>query len=187
MAHILITGGTGMLSGAVTKFLSEYKSVSVIARHESGFQYILSETNFPERLNPILLDYSCTDIVSEKIISSIQNFGYIEKAVSWIHSHAERAHEVICNLLSSQNISSDYFQILGSAYSNPERSISDSEKIFTPYENISYKKILLGFKIENGISRWLTEEEISDGVYKAVNSGEYEFKIGLTKPWEKRP
>ena len=55
-----------MLSGAVRKFLGEYETVSVIARHESGFKKILSETDYPKRLNSILLDYSDTDLLSEK-------------------------------------------------------------------------------------------------------------------------
>ena len=176
-----------MLRGAVKKFLTEYKTVSVIARHESGFKKLLSETNYPERLNPVLLDYSDTVLLSEKIISSKKNFGYIETAVSWIHSQDLIAHENIGKILNSQNIKSNYFHILGSAYYNPEKMNSETEEIFSAFENISYKKILLGFKVENGISRWLTDDEISEGVYDAVISGENEFKIGLTEPWDKRP
>jgi len=187
MSHILITGGTGMLSGAVNKLLTEYEAVSVIARHESGFKKILSKTRHPERLNPILLDYSDTDLLSEKIISSIQNCGHIETAVNWIHSHAESAHEVIGKILDSQNISSDYFHILGSVYYNPENLSSDIEEVFSSYENISYKKIILGFKTDEAKSRWLTDEEISDGVYQAVRSAENVSNIGLTEPWERRP
>lgn len=187
MSHILITGGTGMLRGAVKKFLTEYETVSVIARHEYGFKKLLSETNFPQKLNPVLLDYSDTDLLSEKIKSSIKQYGPIETAVSWIHSQSESSNKVISRVLNSENIKSNYFHILGSAYYNPEYLKLELEEIFSACENILYKKILLGFKIENGISRWLTDEEISEGVYDAVRSGEYEFKIGLTEPWDKRP
>lgn len=147
---------------------------------------------FPKLIIPkdSILFYSTTQTqiyYQKKIISSIQNYGPIENAVSWIHSHAENAHEVIGKILNSQNIKSDYFHILGSSYYNPDRLSSETEEFFSAYGNISYKKIILGFKIENGISRWLTDEEISKGVYQAVISGENEFKIGVTEPWDKRP
>lgn len=175
-----------MLSGAVKKFLSECETVSVIARHENGFKKIISGSNFPQRLNPIITDYSDADLLSGKLMSSIHSKGAVSIAVSWIHSHSEKSHEIIGDLLNSQNINSEYYNILGSAYYNPSNISSDTERIFSKYRNIFYKRIILGFKTENGISRWLTNDEISAGVTEAVTLGADEYKIGLTEPWKKK-
>ncbi|MBK8981571.1 MAG: hypothetical protein IPM38_04440 [Ignavibacteria bacterium] len=187
MSHILITGGTGMLSGAVIKFLSKYETVSVIARHQSSFKKISAASDFPHRLNPLILNYSDTDILTEKINSAVISKGPVKTVVSWIHSYAEKSNIIIGEILNSQEISSDYFHILGSAYYDPENISSDIGAAFSNFRYVNYKKIILGFKIENGNSRWLTDEEISEGVAEAVNTGADEFKIGITQPWERKP
>ncbi|HAY33321.1 MAG TPA: hypothetical protein PK536_00315 [Ignavibacteria bacterium] len=187
MSHILITGGTGMLSGAVIKFLSKYETVSVIARHQSSFKKISAASDFPHRLNPIILDYSDTDLLTEKINSAIISKGQIKTAVCWIHSFAENSNNIIGEILNTKEICSDYFHILGSAYYDPENISRDIEAAFSKFRYVNYKKIILGFKIENGNSRWLTDEEISDGVVEAVDAGLDEYRIGITQPWESKP
>jgi len=176
-----------MLSGAVIKFLSKYETVSVIAGHLSSFKKITAATDFPDRLNPLILNYSDTDLLTEKLNSAVISKGPVKTAVSWIHSYAENSNIIIGEILNSQEISSDYFHILGSAYYDPENISSDIDAAFSKFRYVNYKKIILGFKIENGISRWLTDEEISEGAVNAVNTGADEFKIGITQPWERKP
>ena len=36
-------------------------------------------------------------------------------------------------------------------------------------------------------SRWLTDEEISSGVLKAIEEDKERFVIGVTEPWSKKP
>lgn len=187
MSHILITGGTGMLSGAVKNFLSKYETVSVIARKESGFNKLSDDSKIPKNLKPLLLDYSDLKLLSENLNLSIQTNGTITTAVSWIHSYSKKSHDVIGNILDSQNIGCEYYHILGSAYYDPSKISSETEQFFFNLKNVNYKKIILGFKTENNISRWLTDAEISEGVTEAVRTGTYEFKIGETEPWEAKP
>ncbi|MBK7159886.1 MAG: hypothetical protein IPH77_15465 [Ignavibacteria bacterium] len=63
----------------------------------------------------------------------------------------------------------------------------DFEQLFYRFKNINYKKILLGFVIEDEKSRWLTNTEISNGVIDALKKDEDTFIVGKVEPWEKRP
>lgn len=52
---------------------------------------------------------------------------------------------------------------------------------------LDYREIILGFKIERGRSRWLTNAEISTGAIDAVMAGRKKTVIGVTEPWDARP
>jgi hypothetical protein len=45
----------------------------------------------------------------------------------------------------------------------------------------------LGFVIENGRSRWLTDQEISDTVVAAIAAKKTKAVVGLLEPRERRP
>jgi hypothetical protein len=46
---------------------------------------------------------------------------------------------------------------------------------------------VLGFVVENGQSRWLTDAEISDGVGRALESDDPVTIVGTVTPWSARP
>ena len=39
-------------------------------------------------------------------------------------------------------------------------------------------QVVLGFKRESGVSRWLTDDEISDGVLEAIRKREAQHSVG---------
>lgn len=55
------------------------------------------------------------------------------------------------------------------------------------YPRIRYRQVILGFVIEGGRSRWLTHQEISDGVLKAVHQDAAWSVVGTVEPWSMRP
>ncbi|MED3179268.1 short-chain dehydrogenase [Bacillus thuringiensis] len=46
---------------------------------------------------------------------------------------------------------------------------------------------ILGFILEDTYGRWLTHEEIADGVIKGIESKRAEWIVGRVEPWELRP
>ncbi|MGG0444303.1 short-chain dehydrogenase, partial [Bacillus mycoides] len=46
---------------------------------------------------------------------------------------------------------------------------------------------VLGFILEDTYARWLTHEEIADGVIKGIESKCTEWIVGRVEPWESRP
>nr|QQZ48808.1 hypothetical protein JKL49_15675 [Phenylobacterium glaciei] len=49
------------------------------------------------------------------------------------------------------------------------------------------RQVVLGFKVEEAGSRWLTHDEISDGVLEAARADRLLTIIGQTEPWSAKP
>ena len=54
-------------------------------------------------------------------------------------------------------------------------------------QGFTYHQIQLGFIRENGVSRWLTHEEISKGVIDCISQNKVVNIVGLTGPEEQLP
>ncbi len=52
---------------------------------------------------------------------------------------------------------------------------------------IDYQAVLLGFVVEQGRSRWLANDEISSGVFAALESGSAFSIVGTVEPWSAHP
>ncbi len=89
--------------------------------------------------------------------------------------------------MNDQNIKCKFFHVLGSANIQPDGRNKKFEDSILKYENIIYRKIILGFVIEDNTSRWLTNTEISNGVIDGFVKDKETFTIGTTRPWEKKP
>ena len=55
------------------------------------------------------------------------------------------------------------------------------------YPQLHYRRVILGFVVEGGKSRWLTHEEISGGVIEAVQKDAERYIVGTVEPWSMRP
>ena len=181
MSHALIIGGTGMLSKVTEYLTGKYDTVSAISRDEKKINPNL------KNINPLILDYSNYKILSEKLYTAIEKFGNIELVVSWIHSIAPLAPNIIAEKINSFNVPFRFFDILGSAYANPSLNTVERGEKLKENKNLLYRKIILGFKIENNYSRWLSNDEISSGVIEAIKNDEEEKIVGIVSPWDKRP
>jgi hypothetical protein len=187
MPHALVVGGTGMLKEVCLYFAKHAFTVSVIARNQSGLNKLIESKGEQGFINPVKVDYMNYEQLKEKIISAIDNYGSIETCICWIHSTAPEAPYVIAGILNEQNVKCKFFHILGSEHANPFTKNSDIQFTFERFVNIIYRKIILGFVIENDSSRWLSNSEISNGVIDAVTNEKDSFVIGTVEPWEKRP
>ncbi len=187
MPHALIVGGTGMLKGVPLYFTQHGYTVSVIARDPNGLNRLIESKSEHGFINPIKVDYSDYYMLEEKLNSAIDNYGKIETAVCWIHDSAPDAPYIIADVLNGQNVKCKYFHVLGCEYSLPEEKYKNLHFTFERFINLIYKKIILGFVIEDEVSRWLTDTEISNGVIDAVINEKDSFVVGKVEPWERRP
>ncbi|MCY7362658.1 MAG: short-chain dehydrogenase [Ignavibacteria bacterium] len=187
MSHVLVVGGTGMLKDVSLYFAIHGKKVSVIARDQIKFEELILAKDTFGFINPIRVDYTDYEQLKNKLHNAINIYGPVETAVCWIHSTAPEAPHIIAEIINEANIPVKYFHILGSEYVNPLNQIEDFKETFHRYKNISYKKIILGFIIEDGHSRWLTNTEIGNGVTDALKKDEDLFIVGKVEPWEMKP
>ncbi|WP_211316774.1 hypothetical protein [Oceanobacillus arenosus] len=66
-------------------------------------------------------------------------------------------------------------------------SLKEGRQKFHVPGNCQYHQVQLGFIIEKDHSRWLTNEEISNGVIEAINQKEDVHTVGIIEPREIRP
>lgn len=177
-----------MLSEVVLELLKKYEKVSVIARSSSGFENLKAlALHNAGKINSLKFDYCNYTALRDSINQAVMEHGSISLAVSWIHSTAPLAPVVAAKTLNDFEEHCDFFELLGSTYSDPLVNSSGISPGFGAFSNISYHKIVLGFITEMNNSRWLSNNEIARGVIDALENNLDETIIGVVKPWDKRP
>lgn len=179
MKHALVIGGTGMLSKASVWLSENGYQVSVIGRNPKKMQQLLEQNTL--QLTPVLVDYTNTEELAEQIRSIQQQNGPIELVVAWVHSTGPQVIPCVLEMLPANQLVA-FFHVCGSS-----SNLKDIKAITALPKHVFYHQIQLGFKRENGFSRWLTHEEISQGVIEAVLSGKSESVIGTLEPCDKCP
>ncbi|MCB0728004.1 MAG: short-chain dehydrogenase [Ignavibacteria bacterium] len=187
MPHALIVGGTGMLAGVTDYFTQHGYTVSVIARNPAGLNKLIESKSEHGFINPVKVDYTDYYSLEERLRSAIDNYGEIETAVCWIHSTAPEAPYIIADVLNDQSIKCKYFHVLGCEETDPEKTIPDIKFTFERFVNLKYKKIILGFVIDDESTRWLTNTEISNGVTDAIINERDSYIVGKVEPWDDHP
>lgn len=172
LKHVLIIGGTGMLKGVVISLLDEYDIVSVLSRNDEKFNNLKEEADKgSKKLNWIKCDYTDYQELTSQLIKAIGELNEISLVISWIHSTAALAPAIAAKIINHQRTKCDYYDIISSTGVSREPS-------FTPFENITYHKIQLGYVNDGDANRWLSDDEICSGVIEAVKSGEKDSAIG---------
>ncbi|MGP7815724.1 short-chain dehydrogenase [Niallia sp. 01092] len=182
MKHALVVGGTGMLSNVSLWLMNNGYHVSVIGRNPEKMKRLIERAENDCLITPILVDYQNENELNEKMEFIINKNGEIDLLIAWIHSYAKNALEIILKHNSINHNQWTLLHILGSSSDllNIKRNIKVPANCF-------YRIVQLGFIIENNYSRWLTHEEISNGVIKAIDNANTINIIGVTEPREKRP
>ncbi len=181
--HALIIGGTGMLYPATSEIAEKAKSVSVIARNKGQKQAGL------KNINSISVDYHDLERLLYALAEATNIFGPVDLVISWIHSTAPTAPFVVAAFLAKAVPSLEFYDLLGSAIANPgcpEQLVHRAEQ-FNAIPNLNYHSVVLGFALDGGRSRWLSDSEISNGVLEAVSNKKPHHIVGTVDPWEKRP
>ena len=105
--------------------------------------------------------------------TTINKNGDIDIVVAWIHSTAPSALTIIAKEVSNSKSEWELFHILGSS-----SDLNRIKREVTMPRGCSYHQVQLGFVIEDGHSRWLTNKEISNGVIEAIKKGNKIRTIG---------
>jgi hypothetical protein len=173
--HALVIGGTGMLAGVCLYLARKDYSVSVIGRTLSKFKRLKVESP-PNSLFPLMTDYD-TDDVYDNIKEAIRERGPFDLIISWTPNYSVLEH--ICEM-NTGDTPYRLFHVKGS------RRYFDDKPIRFPNQ-CNYRKVYLGFVMEDSGSRWLTHEEIANGVIKQIVNDDEEGIIGQILPYEARP
>ena len=171
VAHTLVVGGTGMLSGLCEALAGDGGRLSLLSRQASG----------PDGF---ACDYYDPAGFSAALDAAVARSGPISLAVAWFHTLKIEAPRLL-----AERVEGRLFQVLGSAAADPSHPwrLETAQKVAEGLPGCDLRQVVLGFQIEAAGSRWLTHDEISDGVLDAVRSDRALTIIGQTKPWSAKP
>ncbi|MBS4209461.1 short-chain dehydrogenase [Bacillus sp. FJAT-50079] len=181
MKHALIVGGTGMLANVSHWLVANGYHVSVIGRNQVRMEKFLERIDSKE-VTPIIVDYINEKELRERLQQSIRLNHPINLVVAWIHTIAPDALKAICHEVSLYHYEWSLFHVLGSS-----SNIEDIKQKTAVPPFCQYHQIQLGFINEGNQSRWLTHQEISNGVIEAIQQKKSVHTVGVIEPWEKRP
>jgi len=175
IGHALVVGGSGMLAGLCRSLHGPAERVSVMARNERRIRAIAP------RIEPVPCDYNDGMALAE----TLALLEPPDLVIAWIHGRAPTARRALAECVAAEG---RFVQVLGSAHgdpSHPERLAEMAEAAHgLP---IDYQAVVLGFVVTAGRSRWLSHDEVSNGVFAALQSGAPLTIVGTIEPWSARP
>jgi hypothetical protein len=174
MAHDLVVGGSGMLAGLVEALAERGRQVTVIARGRERLQRLAARH---PNIHPLALDYRNDAAFDAGLAAAAERHGPFSRCVAWMHDDSKvRAARI------ARQVRDVYCEVLGSAHAdpaNPER-LAEWQALFPPPPKL--RLAVLGFMVERGASRWLTDAEISAGVARALESADLVTIVGTVTP-----
>jgi uncharacterized protein YbjT (DUF2867 family) len=176
--HALVVGGTGMLRAAVLG-LAAGREVTVVARGRGDLDSLRRAS---ASVHPAAVDYRDAAAFAGALDGAVAARGPFNLAVAWIRSDAPEAA-----LAAARRVAGPFFHVLGSAAADPSRPDPGRRARFEALPGVAYREVILGFVVEGGRSRWLTDAEISRGVLDAVAADRSRTVVGAVDPWSARP
>lgn len=174
MTHILIVGGTGMLSGCVVALRDAGNAVTTLARWGSV-----------DGARAVYADYTDEGALRRALDEAVRDGGPIDAVIAWVHGSAPEAPLAIARQVRPAR----FVHVLGSAAAAPDVVAPERRAAFEAL-GIVYQEVILGFVVEPrapGRSRWLTDAEIVAGTIGALGSGAARTIVGQVRPWTARP
>ncbi|MGE7690174.1 short-chain dehydrogenase [Lysinibacillus sp. NPDC097214] len=181
MKNWLVIGGTGMLKDVSLWLIQQGNHVTVIGRQQKKMQNLINEVKNDSKLSPLLVDYTNYNSFKLALIESQHTNGSFDCIIAWIHGSDKRVWESVLEVIpTTKNMILYHIKGSSSFIKN------DRTKSYLP-SNIVYREVKLGFVIEkNNSSRWLTNNEIAQGIIDAIKQEIPEKHVGVFEPWNMR-
>lgn len=168
-----------MLAGLCRRLLTCSGTVCAMGRNETRIRAIAPA------IVPLPCDYNDRNAVDAALRQASAANGAPDLVVAWVHG---RAPELRRRLAEGVAPHGRFVQVLGSAHGDPARPERLAEmKAVADRLPLVYQAVVLGFVLERGRARWLGDDEISNGVYGAIERGESLSIVGTVEPWSARP
>lgn len=169
--HILVVGGTGMLSELCEALAGDGGRLSLLSRHASA-------------LGGFDCDYRDEASFAVALGAAVARSGPPDLAVAWFHTL-----KIAAPRLLAQAVRGRLVQILGSAVGDPARPdrLARAASIADGLPDCTLRQVVLGFRMEGGYSRWHTGTEVSAGVLEAIAVDRPLAVVGTLEPWSARP
>lgn len=172
----VVIGGTGMLAGVTRALVEQGYDVSVVARGaHCGKGY-----------TPIAVDYRDRAALERALVSDCTERGAPALVVCWMHARAGASPLDVGTWLATPDAAQRFVHVLGSAAARPGTDGSSRRVAFEAL-GYAYREVVLGFVLEHGGSRWLSHDEIVEGVIATIDADDTSRVVGVIEPWSMRP
>jgi len=181
--HALVIGGTGMLLRATVAIAEHSRKHTGVARTPASLEALASRLS--DRQNDLQQRYAALDWNQpERFVLELDRLvkedGYPTLVLAWLHDMNLVPH--VAAAVSIPEPHCDFFQIIGSSGGSSHGHASALREQVEAVSDIRYFQVILGFKREAGASRWLTNDEISNGVLEAIAKREACHIVGMVSP-----
>ncbi len=179
MTKILAVGATGMLWEASATWHEQGHAVTLLARSRSRVASKLEQLIRQPPPDFIEVDYHDLEGLADALGTPH------ECVVAWIHGSAPDALDVILESTKPDRL----IHVLGSAVADPSSALAERYLAHYAPRVELYQQVILGFeRRKSGSTRWLTDEEIAQGVLDAWSAPrDTRVIVGMTRPWSERP
>ena len=163
-----------MLAACSRRLTQISETVSVLARDESRVRAIAPG------IHPIICDYR-----DEKSLAQALKTITPDLAITWIHRRRPEVRRMVAERIAADG---RLIQVMGSVHADPAHPerLAEMARV-TLGLPVLYQAVILGFVVAPNGSRWLTDDEISAGVFAAVESRADLSIVGTVDPWAARP
>jgi uncharacterized protein YbjT (DUF2867 family) len=182
--HALVVGGAGMLSGVVRRLLADGWQVSALSRRASLFAAELGGA-----ISGYDCDYHDAAAFESALDEACRAQGPIALGVAWFHTLKIQAPRRLAERIGDARSVGRLVQVLGSAMADPARPdrLATAAQVAEGLGSCRLSQVVLGFVGAPEGPRWLSHDEISQGVLAAIDTGEPLSFVGQTRPWSARP
>lgn len=180
-----------MLSGVVGGLVADGWRTAVVARSGAALRALAGRGARPGEVLTLPADYSDPERFSAALQRVRHEVGPFRLAVLWVHSPSrEVALPVVAEALADDAVVVD---VRSSAAADPTRDQPSPPSVLAAAPR-DYRPVVLGFADGPAGPRWLTHQEISDGVLAATRApappaapDEWGWTVGRVRPWHDRP
>uniref|UniRef100_A0A914W2H7 Short chain dehydrogenase n=1 Tax=Plectus sambesii TaxID=2011161 RepID=A0A914W2H7_9BILA len=183
----LVIGGTGMLRQCTEAIASKATTTVLVARSARTLDEI---TAAHSNVLPLPIDYSDDNFVPRLIDFLTKYNAKPNLCVFWMHeSGSENKYRLMAELEAMGANAIDLYDVCSSSVAQPGREgiQQQRQRVAAKCKHITYHAVILGFKTENARSRWLSDEEISEGVLAAIDKQTDIAIVGQIEPWDCKP
>ena len=171
----------------VSLHLAQQHVVSVVARTERDFAQLQTDAGrLPGEIHPLRLDYCDVSALEYGLHEAVRQYGPVYNAVCWIHSVAADAPAVLAETLAESSPGCRLFHVCGYEAADPSLT-ADPYEALRNVPDLLYRRVVLGFVVDGGRSRWLKDVEIGAGVIHAVEQDLDHSVVGTVTPFDAHP
>jgi hypothetical protein len=167
MEHHLIVDDTGQLKGTAVKLAAQVGRVSFISSNRKALDEALEKAGQNKRtITTFHVDLTNQGELRSTLERCIGENGPADVTVAAIGSLSPDTATVMAQAYRSLAVFTEFFDVISPG---DDLAIAHQrEGRLRSFENVWYRKIEVGFVMENGSSRWPNEGELTEGIVNAI-------------------